>query len=329
MRELLLGLDVGTTATKAILFDLDGQLVASASYSYGLITPEPDWVEQDPNEFWLGVVTTCRQLVSALKSGDRILALCQSSQAGTTIPVNADGEHLYNAFSWLDARGKDHESLVRQELGDDYIRTTTGWALRDVFSLQHIGWLRLNRPDIFASVRYFMFVNDFIGFHLTGERCMNPSDAGVTQVFNIAENDWDQKILNLLAVRKEQLSPVVSIRSTGRENLMRLPLNRRGCQKGCQFSTAPMTSTALQSGWGSPHPVRFPCPAAPPGCCWQFPPAAKPGCRPLCLSGGMPFPGSGAASRAWAGWAHPLSGCSTRCGAVRRWAESAADFILR
>jgi len=208
MRELLLGLDVGTTATKAILFDLDGQVVASASTSYGLITPAPDWVEQDPAEFWRAVVTTCQQLVSVLKSGDRILALCQSSQAGTTIPVDACGEPLYNAFSWLDARGKDHEALVRQKLGDDYIRTTTGWTLRDVFSLQHIGWLRLNRPDLFASVRYFMFVNDFIGFRLTGERCMNPSDAGVTQIFNIAENDWDQNILNLLAVRKEQLSPL-------------------------------------------------------------------------------------------------------------------------
>ncbi len=68
--DLLLGLDVGTTATKALLFDLGGRVVASATHAYGLITPRQGWVEQDPEDLWRGVVTTCRAVVGQVDPDD-------------------------------------------------------------------------------------------------------------------------------------------------------------------------------------------------------------------------------------------------------------------
>ncbi|NLE44981.1 MAG: hypothetical protein GX620_09700 [Chloroflexi bacterium] len=206
--DLLLGLDVGTTATKALLFDLCGHVVASASYQYGLITPHEGWVEQDPEDLWRGVVETTRAVARDLRPEDRVLALSQSSQGGTTIPVDADGCPTYNAISWMDQRAVIQADRLRDEWGDEFVRATTGWAPFSGLPLQHIAWLRDNRPDVFEASRYFLFVNDFIGYRLTGEFCMNPSDASITQLFNIAEVDWDDRLLTSAGIRRDQLSPV-------------------------------------------------------------------------------------------------------------------------
>ena len=79
MADLLLGLDVGTTATKALLFDTEGNVVASAIHSYDLVTPHEGWVEQDPEDLWRGVVETSRSVLAQIAPCDRIVALAQSS----------------------------------------------------------------------------------------------------------------------------------------------------------------------------------------------------------------------------------------------------------
>lgn len=116
MTDLLIGLDVGTTATKALLFDLEGRVLASASRGYSLITPRPGWVEQDPEEIWAAVVTTLRSVGQACPRQDRIVALGQSSQGGTTIPVDRDGRPLHRAFSWMDQRASEEAAQAAARL---------------------------------------------------------------------------------------------------------------------------------------------------------------------------------------------------------------------
>jgi xylulokinase len=206
--DVLLGLDVGTTAGKSVLFDLQGNVVAAASSGYGLITPRAGWVEQDPEELWRGAVETIRCVASQIGPGDRILALAQSSQGGTTIPVDAAGRPTYHAISWMDERAGEQARQVRGRWGADFIRTTTGWPLYDGLPLQHIRWLRHNRPDDFARTRHFLFVNDFITHRLTGKLCMNPPDASITQLMNVATGDWDQRLLDIAGIGRDQLSPM-------------------------------------------------------------------------------------------------------------------------
>jgi len=208
--ELLLGLDVGTTATKAFLFDREGHLQAMASHAYGLITPQPGWVEQDPETLWSAVVAVLRAVAAALRPADRLLALAQSSQGGTTIPLDADGRPLGNALSWMDGRAQaEYEALAQAGMGEAIYRRT-GWPLMAGLPLQHIRWLRRHQPERFRAVRRFAFVNDFIGRRLTGGWCMNPSDASITQLFDIETADWDDGLLELAGIRREQLSPIAS-----------------------------------------------------------------------------------------------------------------------
>lgn len=206
--DCLLGLDVGTTATKALLYDLGGVPLASASFGYGLITPRQGWVEQDPEALWRGVVETCQAIAKTLRPGDRILALSLASQGATTVPVDGDGRPIGNAISWMDMRADEQARRVARTWGEEHIRTTTGWPLIAGLPLQHIAWLRDHSPAEFAATRYFLFVNDFIGQRLAGERVMDPSNASITQLFNIAEGDWDDRLLEDVGIRREQLSPV-------------------------------------------------------------------------------------------------------------------------
>ncbi len=206
--DFLLGLDVGTTATKALLMDLEGEAVASASYSYGLITPREDWVEQDPEELWHGVVTTCRTVMERVKPQDRVLALSISAQGGTTIPVDANGQPVGNAISWTDNRAHEQSEQLRETVGGDKVYEISGWRLGDGLPLLHISWLHQRAPEIFTSARRFLFVNDFIVHRLTGRFCMDPSDAGITQLYNIAEGQWDADMLAVAGIRSDQLSPV-------------------------------------------------------------------------------------------------------------------------
>jgi xylulokinase len=208
MADLLIGLDAGTTATKAVLVDTDGRTLAEASGGYSLVTPRPDWVEQDPEEIWRVVVEALRSLSQAVSPGDRIVALSLSSQGGTTIPIDARGRPTHNAFSWMDQRAAKEAAEVEARWGGEFIRRTTGWALFGGLPLQHIAWFRRNRPEEFGATSRFLFVNDFICYRLTGECCADPSDAGITQLMALETGDWDERLLEMAGARREQLSPI-------------------------------------------------------------------------------------------------------------------------
>jgi len=206
--DLLIGLDVGTTSTKALLFNPQGQVIASASQPYGLIASEGDRVEQDPQALWEAVLTTLRALERQLGPTDRVMAICQSSQGGTTIPADDSGNPVFNAISWMDQRARSEGTQAEERFGEEGFYRLTGWPFHATLPFRHILWLRKHAPETFARARRFLFVNDFIGHRLTGEYCMNPSDASITHLFNIEQGDWDERLLELAGIQPQQLSPV-------------------------------------------------------------------------------------------------------------------------
>jgi sugar (pentulose or hexulose) kinase len=111
MPPAILGLDIGTTATKGVLFDLSGAELATAEQSYPLQTPQPGWVEQNPEEVWQALVRIVRLIVAQAGSGTDILAVALSAQAGSLIPVKENGTPIYPIITWMDQRA---EGLVSQ-----------------------------------------------------------------------------------------------------------------------------------------------------------------------------------------------------------------------
>ncbi len=210
--DLLLGLDVGTTATKALLCDLQGRVVAEASAGYpsGLQYPHPGWVEQDPAELWQAVTQAVRAVVAQAPAGGQVAALSLSSQGGTTIPVDVDGRPLRPAISWLDTRASaaGEGAALGRRLGEERVYRSTGWWLPAGLPLHHLDWLRRHEPQTFAAAHRFLFVNDYVLLRLTGEAVMDPSDAAMTMLYNLEAGDWDPGLLAAAGGERSQFSPV-------------------------------------------------------------------------------------------------------------------------
>jgi len=207
MRQALLGLDIGTTSTKGVLFDLDGQELARAvSSPYTNHTPKPGWVEQDPEEIWDAVLAVLKEITSRVASQFHIHGICMAVQSGSLLPADEKGEPVYPLITWMDGRT---EKLVDRWLEDgvqDWVKPLSGWSLYPGLCLPTIAWLKENDPDTFAASRHFFSLNDFITFRLTGERVTNPSNAGGMQLVDIHTAAWADALCDLAGINPSKLS---------------------------------------------------------------------------------------------------------------------------
>jgi xylulokinase len=205
---LVLGVDVGTNATKCVLCTAKGDVVAQSRRDYALQHPRPGWVEQDPEELWTAVVGAVREACAG--AGQSVVAMSLSCQGGTTIPVDSQMRPLRPAISWLDGRAAAEGKELVELLGQEAIYRATGWEAHAALPVLHIAWLRKHEPELFGRTARFLFVNDFILYRLTGELLMDPSDAALTLLYNVEDDRWDPQLCAAAGVRVEQLSPIAA-----------------------------------------------------------------------------------------------------------------------
>jgi xylulokinase len=216
MNDTILGLDIGTTSTKAVLFGPSGEELAVAEQSYRLRTPNPGWVEQDPEDVWQAVLHVLRMVsadgrprVAAPTAGTgRPLALALAAQSGSLLPARKDGTPVSPIITWLDGRT---ESLVSRWQAEDIepkVRAISGWHLYPGLCLPTIAWLRQHQPEVFAAAEHYFSVNDFLVHRLAGHFCTNPSNGGGMQLVDVATADWSAELCALAGIEPGQLSPI-------------------------------------------------------------------------------------------------------------------------
>jgi len=129
MTDALLGIDVGTTSTKAVLFDFNGREIARASSQpYRNYTPAPGWVEQDPEELWNALLSAIRNALS--EAGDvKVRALSMAVQSGSLILANAEGSSVYPMVTWLDGRADEVVRQWQAEGHQAWVKPLSGWSL--------------------------------------------------------------------------------------------------------------------------------------------------------------------------------------------------------
>lgn len=207
--DALLGIDVGTTTTKAALFDLNGiEIARFAAPPYHNYTPKPGWVEQDSEEIWQAWLTAVRHIIAQVGDKATIRAICMAVQSGSLLPANAAGEPVYPLITWMDGRSAE---LVQQWQAaglQEQIRPHNGWSLYPAFCLPAIAWLRQHDPATFAAARRFLSLNDFLALRLTGQLVTNPSNGGGMQLVDIQSGQWSEAICQLLGITPAQLSPI-------------------------------------------------------------------------------------------------------------------------
>ena len=182
MKKYLLGIDVGTTGTKTILFAEDGELIGSAYRPYDLASPAVGMNEQNPEDWWHAIVETVREAVPSPEIGQSVAAISLSLQGGTVVPVDASFTPLRPAIVWNDARCEKERAEFISEFGSArVIYEKTGWELDPGLPVLQIRWLRKNEPEIFAKAAMFLTVPDYVSAKMTGIPAVDPSDAGINQ----------------------------------------------------------------------------------------------------------------------------------------------------
>jgi xylulokinase len=205
---MFLGIDVGTTATKAVLVDERQATVASANAGYEVSQPEPGTAEVDPRR-WLdavrAVVGELRQAAPRELGATRALGL--SGQMHTLVALDARCEPVRPAVLWSDARGAEEARLLRRALPG--IGELTGVLPMPSFTAPKLLWLRRARPDEFRRLVHLVWPKDFVRHWLTSELATDPSDAAGGQLLDERRRTWAGPVLDELGLPASALPRLV------------------------------------------------------------------------------------------------------------------------
>lgn len=200
----ILGIDIGTSGVKTLLISLQGEVLAAANEEYKLLTPHPNWAEQDPETWWQATIKTVRRCLIE-KPGLSVAAIGLTGQMHGSVFLDRQGAVLRPAILWCDQRtGRQCLEITRIIGAETLIRLTGNRALTG-FTAPKILWLRENEPHIYNQVRMILLPKDYIRYRLTGVFATEVSDASGTLLFNVAERDWSDEIIKALNIEKNLL----------------------------------------------------------------------------------------------------------------------------
>lgn len=218
---LLLGIDIGTSATKVIITDEAGRVVASATETYPLQTPHPNWAEQDPHDWW---AATCAAIRGACASGGvrpaDIGCVGLTGQMHGLVLLDREGKVLRPAILWCDQRTADECRRITEAVGGAArLRELTCNPALTGFTAPKVIWVRDHEPELYGKIRKILLPKDYIRFKLTGEYATEVSDASGTLLFDVRGRRWSRDVLNTLGIPEDWLprcyeSPEVTGRVT-------------------------------------------------------------------------------------------------------------------
>lgn len=206
--QYLLGIDVGTTGTKTLLFRQDGKLMGQAYCPYATDNPGGGKSEQNPMDWWNAIVQTVRHVLEEAQTAKDVAAISLSTQGGTMVPVDSQFMPVRPAIVWNDTRCTQERQLFIQEFGEEVIYKKTGWALAPGQNLLQIRWMKENEPELFQKTAYFLSVPDYISYKLTGIPAVDPSNMGINQLGDITSCDYDPELLAFAGIDRGQLPKI-------------------------------------------------------------------------------------------------------------------------
>jgi sugar (pentulose or hexulose) kinase len=203
----ILAFDLGTTALKCALHDLEGNVVAKASEEYQLITPDADSVEMEVETYWQAFKSAIAKVLKESRvNPTEIKALGVSAQGETLILVDRDGKPLRRAIVWLDNRAQREADQLRETFGHRNAYQITGQVkLVPTWPASKILWLRRNEPEIFEKTDKFLLIEDYFLYRLTGEFVCEGSLVTSTCYWNFQARAWWKEMLLELGVSEQQL----------------------------------------------------------------------------------------------------------------------------
>jgi len=205
----LLGIDVGTTGTKALLIAEDGGVVARSNHEYPLLTPRPTWAEQNPADWWEATIAGIRDVLAESRiAPQEVVGIGLSGQMHGSVFLDERSEVIRPAILWCDQRTADQCRWITERAGERTVIEETFNPVLTGFTAPKIVWLRQNEPEAYARVRKILLPKDYIRFMLTGEFATEVSDASGTSLLNIAKRRWSARMLAALDLTEDMLPAV-------------------------------------------------------------------------------------------------------------------------
>jgi sugar (pentulose or hexulose) kinase len=202
--SLVIGLDCSTTGTKAIAFDKRGKVVAHAHEVIPLFSPQPNYYEQDPSDWWRSAQRALREITRQIDP-DRITALAVSNQRETFVPLEKDGNCLRPAIIWLDERCKDEVESFSQEIGKSKIHQITGKPADYAPVVYRLAWMKKHEPELFKNIGMICDVHTYIVWKLTNAFKTSWASADPLGLFDLKNKRWSRLILKALGLEEDQL----------------------------------------------------------------------------------------------------------------------------
>lgn len=208
MPQHYLGIDIGTTAVKALVVDDSGAVVGDADSPQELSVPQPGWSEQNPSDWWQGTVDAVRA-ACAQAGVNHVASIGLSGQMHSSVLLDASDEILRPAILWNDVRTTAQCRFITEKLGQSELARFVGNPALEGFTAPKLLWVRDEEPHIFEKIRSVLLPKDYIRFLMTGEKAMEPSDAAGTLLFDIRQNRWSTGMLSALNLDSALLPPIV------------------------------------------------------------------------------------------------------------------------
>jgi xylulokinase len=206
----VLGIDIGTSGSRAVAIDRTGAIVAEASASHvPFRSPETGWAEQDPLDWWTACGRAVRQTFESgrLAAGD-VEAVGLSGQMHGAVVLDDAGEILRPAIIWCDQRTEDECRWIDRTIGANRLNELTANPALTNFTLTKLLWIRTHEPKVWSRVNHVLLPKDYVRYRLSGEHAIDVADASGTLLFDVARRQWSQEMLDAAALTLQMLPRV-------------------------------------------------------------------------------------------------------------------------
>ncbi len=208
--KYMIGVDIGTTSTKSVLYDENGQFIMKHNIGYPLHTPNVDVSEENPDELFDAVLMTVKYVVreANIKKED-IKLISFSAQMHSLIALDAEHHRLTESITWADNRASKYAELINKEHQGSDIYQRTGTPIHPMSPLSKIFWMKHEQSDIYKQTAMFADIKTYIFYQLFEKYVIDYSMASATGMFNLEKLDWDKETLELMGITEAQLPQLV------------------------------------------------------------------------------------------------------------------------
>ncbi|MBC8387404.1 MAG: hypothetical protein H8E13_05065 [Actinobacteria bacterium] len=249
-KDILIGIDIGSTNVKTVAFDSDFKILASETQEYTTLIPKPGWTEYNPEEWWDGAKNTLKR---AIQKGQidvkKIAGIGLSSLGCCPVPMDKEGNVVYNGIPWSDQRAQEEVDYLIKNCSEILLKKNKNTPTT-MNAIPHLMWIKNNEPDIYKSIYKYCEPSGFLGQRLTGEFTMDFSFASSLDFgFDNQKLDWSEEIINAMGLDIEKY-PRLHKNTESLSNVTKKAADELGIVEGIPvFSGGPdFSPSALAAG---------------------------------------------------------------------------------